>query len=273
MSLSILLPAAYGVFGLIIGSFLNVLVLRKNIFSLGGRSECMSCAMQLRWYDMIPVFSWIALRGRCRGCGSSISVQYPLVEATTAILFAFIGGSSIALEPISALCALVIASILIAIGAYDIRHTIIPDSWGYTFALFALCLTLYGGVPDGGALIAYLLAGPLAALPISTLWFISGGRWIGLGDAKLSLGIGWLLGPVYGVSAVFFAFVIGAVVSVCILMPLPVVLNAMQKRGIVRFRSSGTQLTMKSEVPFGPFLITSCFIIWFSLLYNIPLPF
>ncbi len=94
-----------------------------------------------------------------------------------------------------------------------------------------------------------------------------------MGDAKLSLGIGWLLGPLYGIGAIFFAFVIGAVVSVCILMPLPTILRFIRQKGIVRFRSTSDQLTMKSEVPFGPFLIVSCFIVWFSLLFNIPLPF
>ncbi len=233
----------------------------------------MSCETQLRWYDLIPVFSWFALRGRCRSCGSGVSVQYPIVEALTALLFALVGASSIALNPIAAVLALLITAILIAIGAYDIRHTIIPDAWAYFFAAAALALTVYTGIPDGSSIVVYVLAGPLAALPIATLWFVSGGRWIGLGDAKLSLGMGWLLGPVYGVAGVFFAFVIGAIVSVCILMPLPIVLRTLHKKGIARFRSTSAQLTMRSEVPFGPFLIASCFIVWFSLLFNIPLPF
>lgn len=268
-----LLPFAYGIFGLIIGSFLNVVILRKNILSLGGRSECMSCETTLRWYDMVPVLSWLSLRGRCRSCGSSISVQYPLVEATTGALFALVGGTAIALDPISAMLALCIISTLVAIGAYDIRHTIIPDSWVYFFAACALAYTLYSGIPDGASLVIYVLSGPLASLPISTLWFVSQGRWIGLGDAKLSLGMGWLLGPVYGISGVFFAFVIGAIISVCILMPLPYVMRTLSQRGIARFRTRAAQLTMKSEVPFGPFLIASCFIVWFSLLYYVPLPF
>ena len=268
-----LLPLVYGLFGLIIGSFLNVLVLRKSVLTLGGRSACMSCETELRWFELIPVFSWVYLRGRCRTCGSSISVQYPLVEASTALLFSVIGASVLALDPLAALLALLIVSLLVAIAAYDILHTIIPDMWGYTFAVATLALTLYSGVPQGTSWLLYLAAGPIAALPISTLWFVSGGRWIGLGDAKLSLGIGWLLGPVYGITAVFFAFVIGAIISVFVLMPLPHIMRALSKRGIARFHGQGSGLTMKSEVPFGPFLIASCFIVWFSLLFNLPLPF
>jgi leader peptidase (prepilin peptidase) / N-methyltransferase len=273
MALPFLIACAYGVFGLIIGSFLNVVILRKNLHSLGGRSECMSCETTLRWYELIPVFSWLGLRGRCGTCGSAISVQYPLVEAATGILFALVGWSYIALEPLTALIALAIISTLVAIAAYDIRHTIIPDTWAYLFAALALLYTFTVGIPTESSILLYVLAGPLAALPISTLWFISGGQWIGLGDAKLSLGMGWLLGPVYGIMSVFFAFVIGAVISVCILMPLPALLRFLSKKGIARFRGGGAQLTMKSEVPFGPFLIASCVIVWFSLLYNIPLPF
>lgn len=268
-----LVPLVYGIFGLIIGSFLNVVILRRSIFSIGGRSACMSCSTELKWFELIPVFSWLFLRGRCRTCGSRISAQYPIVEATTAILFAVFGASSLALDPIAALIALYVVSVLVAIAGYDILHTIIPDMWGYSFAAAALALTIYLGVPEEASWLMYFAAGPIAALPISTLWFISGGRWIGLGDAKLSLGIGWLLGPVYGISAVFFAFVIGAVISVCILIPLPRILRYLSDRGIARFHTQGAALTMKSEVPFGPFLIASSLIVWFALLFNLPLPF
>jgi leader peptidase (prepilin peptidase)/N-methyltransferase len=268
-----MLPLVYGLFGLIIGSFLNVVVLRRSILSVGGRSACMSCETELKWYELIPVFSWLVLRGKCRTCGSAISVQYPLVEATTAVLFSIVGATPFALDPVAALIALFIVATLVAIAAYDIRHTIIPDRWGYSFAAASLLFMFYMGIPFGASWLMYLAAGPIAALPISTLWFVSGGRWIGLGDAKLSLGIGWLLGPVYGISAVFFAFVIGAIISVCILIPLPHVMRMLDKKGIVRFRSHSAALTMKSEVPFGPFLIAGCLIVWFAILFNLPLPF
>ncbi len=267
-----MIAAAFGLFGLIVGSFLNVVVLRRDMFTVGGRSECLSCGAQLRWYDMIPVVSWLQLRGRCRDCGSRISLQYPLVEASTGALFAIIGASSLLDAPLQAAIALLIAAVLVAISAYDILHTIIPDRWAYLFAALALGYLALGGIPSGASVLMYVLAGPVAALPIASLWAVSRGAWIGLGDAKLSLGIGWLLGPVYGIGAVFFAFVIGAIISVCVLIPLPYVLLFLKKRGIARFRASAPHLTMKSEVPFGPFLVASCLIVWFALLYNLPLP-
>jgi leader peptidase (prepilin peptidase) / N-methyltransferase len=266
-----MLPITFGIFGLIIGSFLNVVIVRRDVTSLGGRSACMSCGSGLAWYDMVPVFSWLALRGRCRSCGSHISAQYPIVEALTAIAFAIIGGSALVHETIAIVLALLMAALLIVIAVYDTRHTIIPDQWSYLFALSAFAYMFARGIPEGAELY-YWIAGPLAAIPITALWVVSRGRWIGLGDAKLCLGIGWLLGPIYGLGAVFFAFVIGAVVSVGILIPLPHVLRALQKWGIARFRATSAALTMKSEVAFGPFLIMSCFIVWFSILYNLPLP-
>ncbi len=264
-----------GLFGLIIGSFLNVIILRHGVRSIGGRSGCMSCGMQLPWYDMLPVLSWFLLRGRCRSCGARISAQYPLVEAATGILFGAIGlwfGSAsmgmhwwgLALV----IVYLVIAALLICIAAYDMLHTIIPDEWVYTFAVLAFIsqfLTPFGGGFDW----RLIFAGPAAAAPLFALWLFSGGRWMGFGDVKLALGIGWLLGPVLGILAVFYAFVIGAIVSVCVLLPSPYIVRALYTLGITSRDMPPGGFTMKSEIPFGPFLILSCIIIWFATLYGL----
>src|SRR3989344_1035853 len=79
------------IFGLIIGSFLNVVIYRINTRkSLHGRSACMSCQNQLLWYELIPVFSFLGLKGRCRNCKTKISIQYPLVELMTGLIFTFL---------------------------------------------------------------------------------------------------------------------------------------------------------------------------------------
>ena len=166
------------------------------------------------------------------------------------------------------------------VAAYDIRHTIIPDAWAYLFGALALLAAL---ASSAHSLSYALLAGPSAALPLFVLWLVSRGRWMGLGDAKLALGIGWLLGPVYGIYAVIFAFALGAVISVGILLPLPTIVRALHKAARLRDRMLGrgqgivhgrrpASYTMKSEVPFGPFLIASCLYVWFSMLYGISLP-
>ena len=258
----------FGLLGLIIGSFLNVLILRRGAKSILGRSGCLSCGHELEALDLVPFFSWLALRGRCRYCGSRISIQYPLVEASTAVLFALIGAAAFVI-PLLVSLYLAIAALLILIAAYDIRHTIIPDSWVYAFAVLALPSQLF--VPHADALWIILLSGPFAALPFVALWGVSSGRWMGLGDAKLALGIGWLLGPVFAWVAITLAFVIGALVSVCILLPLPYILRALSQLGITSFPIRARGFTMKSEVAFGPFLILGCIIIWISLLYGVDL--
>ena len=116
----------FALFGLIIGSFLNVIILRLHTGqSSSGRSGCMSCGAQLSWTELVPVFSFFALRGRCKTCGSSISHQYWIVEVLTAVLFALIASQNFGLL-ISAFYV-VVASLLVVIGAYDLRHTIIPN--------------------------------------------------------------------------------------------------------------------------------------------------
>lgn len=261
-------------FGLIAGSFLNVVVLRHGARSLSGRSGCMSCGTRIEWFDLIPVLSWIFLRGRCRACRSSISVQYPLVELTAAASFALIGASQMTLTLVLPFY-LAIAAFMVVIATYDMLHTIIPDEWSYMFATLVVVTSLMSQlytVP----LILWLLAGPITALPLFILWLVSGGRWMGLGDAKFALGIGWLLGPIYGPFSIMGAFVIGAVVSLCIILPFPYLRAVFGRifsgKGIAGLRVEHRGLTMKSEVPFGPFLVASAFLTWMLLLYHIPLP-
>jgi len=255
-----------GIFGLIIGSFLNVVVLRWGEKSVGGRSACMSCGRQLQWYEMIPVLSWLALGGKCRTCRMSISIQYPIVEATTGIVFALIGGSALTLGAQLFGCA--IAALLIAISVYDLYHTIIPDAWVYAFAVLALVSQILFS-PPGELSIWTVIAGPIAALPLFLLWAVSRGNWMGFGDVKLALGMGWLLGPIYGIAAIFFGFVIGAVISVGILLPLPHIVKLFSRLGITSLPHARGGFTMKSEIPFGPFLVISTFITWLLLIHNV----
>lgn len=290
----------FAAFGLIIGSFLNVLIAREGTDEgIGGRSRCPTCRQVLAPHDLVPVFSWIALGGRCRYCHVRISALYPLVELLTAGLFASLGFAG--LPALSIALGLVIISLCIAIGFYDLRHMLIPDTWSYLFSFVALvfgCISLahMSDVP------LLLFSGFFVAFPLWVLWFVSGGRWMGLGDVKFSLGIGWLLGAYDGLVALLGAFVIGAVVSVFVLIPLPMYQRALMNlrtrlwgantaptkkdvrdEGVRQSNSSTSKTempvpdtdagyTMTSEVPFGPFLIISCLIIWFCTIYGIEIP-
>ena len=259
-----------GVFGLIVGSFLNVVVLRHNTGrSLLGRSGCLSCRSKLTPEMLIPVFSWMLQRRRCVSCGTKISWQYPLVEISTALLFSITVYAQLPL--ITTAFALVILAFLVCIATYDIKHTIIPDKWVYTVAFIALCMRLSGALqtqfPINDVAVT-LLVGPIVALPLLALWFFTRGRGIGLGDAKLGLVIGWFLGVTHGLAAVMLSFVIGAVISVFILLPMPYYERMLVYCGLLHQPRLGA-FTMKSEVPFGPFLIAGTLLVWFSMIFGV----
>ena len=260
----------FGIFGLVVGSFLNVLILRHGK-SLTGRSHCTGCGKAIAAIDLIPVLSWLSLHGRCRMCGGRISIQYPLVEASTAILFALVGAAPLPL--MLQLFALPIVALLIAIAVYDLYHTIIPDLWVYVFSGLALVASL-SAVTETYGYTEVFLGGPLTAAPLLALWLVSSGRWMGLGDAKFALGMGWLLGPWDGLFSLFLAFILGALISVPLLFMSSPLWKKMGTHITPKSTSPRNQLayTMKSEIPFGPFLIVSCLIVWLVQIYGIPIP-
>ncbi len=253
--------------GLIIGSFLNVLIFREGKEGLGGRSHCPHCRHTLSAIDLIPVLSWVLLRGRCRYCSRPISVQYPLVELLTAGLFVAIGTADIPL--LARAIGFLIAALCVAIAVYDLRHLLIPDDWNYGFIVSAF---VFGALLPASSFLEQSIAGLLTALPLWALWYFSSGRWMGFGDVKFALGIGWLLGLYHGLIALLGAFIVGALISVCVLLPLGAVASYAQKRGISWLSKGGKRFTMKSEVPFGPFLIISCLTIWLLTIHGIALP-
>ena len=253
------------VFGLVIGSFLNVVILRLNTQkTFGGRSHCMSCQRQLAWHELFPLFSFILLGGRCRGCKTKISWQYPLVEFLTGIIFA---GLFLKFQDVFYSNALVFAgtiayyasmfSLLIVIAVYDIKHKIIPDVLVLVFGILAFIgLFLFSGfgfhlhIPS----ILEFLSGIIIALPFALLWLISRGSWMGLGDAKLAIGLGWLLGLSRVLSGVVLAFWSGAIIGLLLLA-------FSKKHG------------MKSEIPFAPFLVLGTILAFLFELHLFPLGF
>ena len=235
----------FGIVGLAFGSFVNALVWRvrhKRDF-VSERSECTHCHHVLAWNDLIPVVSWVMLRGKCRYCHKKIE-DSPIVEATTAALFVLtylawpygFDGAGVTLM-ILWLAALVM---LMALAVYDIKWYLLPDK--IVFPLVALGAVI--GVARfyfveqldvSGAALQMLLG----VVIISGLYFIlhqlSAGKWVGFGDVKLAVFIGFVLGWQSSLLALFLANLIG----------LAVVLPLLVTR----------KITTKSKIPFGPFLI------------------
>jgi prepilin signal peptidase PulO-like enzyme (type II secretory pathway) len=237
------------VLGLIIGSFLNVIGLRfRSGKGLGGRSFCVACYKPLHWYELVPVVSFISQGGKCGGCATKISWQYPVVELITAIVFVTIFNPNISLLINPLLFAYF--SILIVITIYDYRHKIIPDELAYSAIIAGF---IYRLLMDGSSL------DWMAPLVIFTffilIWLATRGRAIGLGDAKLGASMGFVLGASSGFSAVVLAFWIGAFVAILIMF-----------LGRASLLDKDKRLTMKSEIPFAPFLVLAT---WISFVFNL----
>ena len=223
-----------GILGLIVGSFLNVVILRMNTGrGLGGRSQCFSCDKTLAWYELVPVLSFVVQRGKCRSCKSHISPQYMWVEALTGILFASVGLMvNPLLAPLTAVLWLLLISLGMVIAVYDIRHQVIPEDPLILFLAVCTALGMHG--------LGFLLV----PLPFLILWAISRGKWIGFGDVELMACIGMLLGVMQGAGVVVLSFWIACVV----ILPW----YAIQK---LRGKS------VSHKVPFGPFLLVATYIV------------
>lgn len=243
------------VLGCIIGSFLNVVILRLHTGrSLNGRSHCMSCGVQLGALELIPVFSYLAQRGRCRSCSAHIARRYIAVEVMTGILFALIAYAT--KDAFLTGLYMVLAATLVVVAVYDMRHTVIPNEmvWILMIAAVWYVARAYMLEPASGPSLAYAIAASLGAASFfGFLWLISRGRWIGLGDAKLIAPLGLFVGPVGTLSFIILAFWIAtAYVGV-------VAATRSLAARVIHKRFSLPRYTMRSEVPFGPFLIAGFF--------------
>ena len=248
-----------------------------------GRSRCFSCGHELGAGELVPLFSFLLQGGRCKHCGSKISWQYPVVELASGILFVLVAAKILNLEfgiwnlegfwlgdflqilnskfqLLSLLYSLTLFSLLLAISVYDLRHKIIPNQFVYPFValsvlgvIFLHVSPTYVNFTEVGLtwVLPGLASGLGAFLFFAALWFFSGGAWMGFGDAKLALGIGFLLGYPLTIVGIVLSFWMGTLVM------LPVV--------FLKGRS------LKVEIPFAPFLAAGAFVAWFFSLQLQPL--
>ncbi|HQK63757.1 MAG TPA: prepilin peptidase [Candidatus Staskawiczbacteria bacterium] len=226
------------ILGLCIGSFLNCLIYRlETEKTLKGRSFCPHCKHQLSWKDLMPVFSFAILGGKCRYCKKKISWQYPAVELATAAIFLLIFSHTT--EIINLLFLFYIAASLVAIFVYDLKHYLIPDK----ILIPATIIVIAYRVLDFQLLLNYFWAAIIASGFFLLIYLLSGGRAMGFGDVKLAILMGILLGISNTLLALFFAFVIGAIIGI-----ISILLN---------------KKSLKSEIPFGPFLVFGTFVALF----------
>jgi leader peptidase (prepilin peptidase) / N-methyltransferase len=242
-----LLVVAVGVLGLLIGSFLNVVIHRVPLGEsvVHPRSRCPGCGTELAARDNVPVVSWLLLRGRCRTCGEPISARYPLVELITGLLFAAVAWWCGATWQLPAY--LYLAAIGVALSAIDLDVRRLPDAIVLPSYVVAVALLLIPTVVEGRW--TDLLHAVLTGLGLFAFYFLLAFIYpagMGFGDVKLAgvlgLYLGWISWPL-AIIATFAAFLLGSVVGIVV---------------IIRNRSG-----RKTKVPFGPFMVIGTFVALF----------
>jgi prepilin signal peptidase PulO-like enzyme (type II secretory pathway) len=267
------------IFGLAAGSFINVITLRyqpaqkildKKI--IGGRSHCPICLKTLAWYELIPIFSFFIQRGRCRGCGHKISLQYPLVEILSGLIFVFVPLAltyNLQLMSYDSLRSLVVGYwllvfvLLLLLSIIDLRHSIIPNQINLTLGVLGLILIIINSYNDrfnflnGSFLghyavifglreniwISYSVAALLGMAIFGAIILLSRGKAMGLGDFKFVAALGLIFGWPDILMVIFLAFIIGALVGIVFL---------------IRKKKK-----MKDAIPFGPFLVIGAALTFF----------
>src|SRR6478672_3451664 len=230
-----------GLFGLLIGSFLNVVAYRlprkESLIRPG--SHCPSCGEPVKAYDNIPVLSWMLLRGRCRHCGERISIQYPLVELATGLLWA--GVVAARDDAIGIALGLILVTALVPIVVIDLERRLIPNLITGPAAVAAIAAGIAFNV-DG--LPEQLIAGAIAG-GFFLLAAMAYPRGMGMGDVKLAGMMGLCLGRAVA-PAILIALISGVLVG-----------------GVIMARV-GTRAGRKVAVPFGPFLALGAIIALFA---------
>jgi leader peptidase (prepilin peptidase)/N-methyltransferase len=238
----VFVPLVMGVIGAMFGSFLNVCILRwpNEESVIRPQSRCSGCGHAIAWYDNIPIMSWLLLRGRCRSCRTPISIQYPLIELLTALIWAFMGwryGLGV-----SAFAGAVFFTILLGITMTDAREYTIPDE----FSLGGLVLGILFSLPGGFSTIASALIGAAAGFAI--LWVVGalGTRMfkeeaMGGGDIKMMA----MVGAFVGWQGVLLTIFLGALLGTLVFVPL-------------------SFLDRKRLVPFGVFLSAGAAATWLA---------
>lgn len=254
-------------FGAAIGSFVNVIVDRLYVKSfLTGRSHCASCGKELSFFELIPVFSYIFLKGRCKNCKTKIGAKHLYVEIVLGVLalityklllISYFDPMSIDFNVISgALFSILYTFLFILLSViflYDFRHKIVPLAFSLLLLITGIAFEVWKAshlqifYNGSYSTLFYLdiFSGILISLPFFLINIFSKGRGAGMGDVILFLGVGYLLGFVYGVSAFLLSVWIGALVSLFLIFFLPKKYNK------------------KSAIPFAPFIVIATIIVLF----------
>ncbi|MGQ9752499.1 MAG: prepilin peptidase [Thermoanaerobaculaceae bacterium] len=237
-------PVLAGALGLVIGSFLNVVIYRlpRGESLVFPPSHCPNCGAPIRWWDNVPVLSYLFLAGRCRDCHQRISLRYPVVELATGLLFVAVAKTfPLGLANVHAFLLVVLC---LALGFIDLEHMLLPDVLTLPGLLLGLLLAAGGGPTPLSAALGGVVLG--VALPLAVIW---GYRWwrgvagMGLGDVKLLGMLGAFLGWQGMLLALSLGAIAGSLVGVALILA-----------------GKGSRQT---ELPFGSFLCAGALVVLF----------
>ncbi|MDD5696679.1 MAG: prepilin peptidase [Candidatus Pacebacteria bacterium] len=241
------------VLGTIAGSFINCLAWRiKQEETILGSSYCPKCRHKLGFFDLFPIWSFFFLRGRCRYCKEKISFQYPLVEILTGLAFVFVyhytGFDLLTfnfqnIQFYELIFRWLLSVFLLAAFIYDLKYFVIPDRITFSAIILTFLWIIAGFFLKHYTemqVLNFLFSGLVSSFFFFCLWFFSQGRAMGFGDVKLAFLLGLFLGYPVIIPALFVSFFLGALIGI--------ILVFLKKK------------KMKSEVPFGPFLVMGSFI-------------
>jgi len=234
--LNILEIVLFFIFGLSIGSFLNVIIYRlpqnKNLL---GRSYCDNCKRKIFWFDLVPIVSYLFLKGRCRFCKNKIDWQIPIVELSTAFLFVSVFLKFPILTDFKLWFYLFVVSSLIAIFFIDLRNGMIPDKIIYPVTIIALLFVIFS---SPFSFLNFVFSGVISFLFFLIIFLVTHGKGMGFGDVKLATVLGLILGFPKIIISLYLAFLTGGILSLILIL-----------WGKKRFK--------KDTIAFGPFLAFS----------------
>ncbi len=238
------------ILGLVLGSFANVCIYRmpRNMSIVKPNSHCTNCNSFVKWYDNIPILSYIILKGKCRNCGSKISLRYPFIELSCGFLFLsmlFLFGFSYILIPF---CLLVFCLLVITVIDFDFQ--IIPDEISFFLIILGLLISAFN-IMLGDTILNRMINSFLGLIAGGGSLFVVAiiGKWIfgkdamGGGDIKIMAGVGTFIGWDKVLFSIFIACLLGSIVGILMIL--------------------SKKIGKKQEIPFGPYLAISSFTVLF----------
>ncbi|RMF16280.1 MAG: prepilin peptidase [Candidatus Dadabacteria bacterium] len=238
------------VFGLLVGSFTNVLIARIPFGDsiVHPPSRCPNCFSPIPWYANIPILSWLMLGRRCRNCKIRIPIRYPLVELLVGVLWAWIAAWST--DPWTMAGMLYFATVLVALSFIDLDWYILPDVLTLQLAAVGILWRIIGGEQDWARLAVDVLLGPGLLMTVRVVYSrLRGREGLGLGDVKLMAGVGAFTGVEGVVASLVLGSMAGTVVGI----------------GLMLFRRG----SMSTALPFGPFLAAGALVAALASLHGL----